>query len=483
MGLRAKGARTLSGGPDRSATALGPPASAFRHQIGRRVPAIGWVRGYDRRQLGPDLLAGCVVAALAIPQALGYAAIAGVPVELGLYAVPLALIAYAIFGTSRQLVVGPVSTVSVMSGSLVAALHPADVSQAVLFTTAAALWAGIVLIVAAQLRIGWVAEFLSKPIVTGFVLGLTLLVILGELPRLLGITVRESDVLGRIKALATGWAQFDPLTLLVSASALIVLFVGAWLAPRIPWSLVVLVAGLVASAAFDLAARGVAIVGAVPAGLSGFGLPIVPANRLIDVAFAGAALAFVGLAEGLSAARLFAVKGGYRLETDQELFAAGAANLASGLAGGLAVAGSLSKTAAVDRAGGKSRWPVLRPRPSPAGDLVLRPDAVRPAHGGAERDRRPCRLGSDRHPGYPAIPRVSPDRPRCCVRGGRRGARGRPAARSAAGGGDVDSRSGVPIKPGDHRRDGQGAGGEGRLGSDGEPRGEDHPARAYSSCG
>ncbi len=327
----------------------------LRSRVRRLVPAIAWLRQYDRRQLRPDLLAGGVVAALAVPQALGYAAIAGVPVVVGLYAVPVALIAYAVFGTSRQLVVGPVSTVSVMSGSLVAALHPADVAQAVLFTTAAALWAGIVLIVAAQLRIGWVAEFLSKPIVTGFVLGLTLLVILGELPGLLGITVRVSDVLGRITALASGVDQVDPLTVTVGLAALAVLFIGARLAPHVPWSLIVLVAGLATSAAFDLAARGVVVVGSVPAGLSGFGLPLVPVDRLVDVAFAGAALAFVGLAEGLSAARLFAVKGGYRVETDQELFAAGAANLTSGLAGGLAVAGSLSKTAAADRAGGRSQ--------------------------------------------------------------------------------------------------------------------------------
>jgi sulfate permease, SulP family len=118
-----------------------------------------------------------VVAALAVPQALGYAAIAGVPVEIGLYAVPVALITCAIFGTSRQLVIGPVSTVSVLSGSLVAALHPADLAQAVLFTTAAAMWVvGVILVVAAFLRIGWIAEFLAKPIVTGFVLGLTVLV-------------------------------------------------------------------------------------------------------------------------------------------------------------------------------------------------------------------------------------------------------------------------------------------------------------------
>src|SRR6476469_11254578 len=152
-----------------------------------RIPIFTWLPAYRRKQLRPDLTAGMALAALAIPQSLGYAAIAGVPVQVGLYAVPVALAAYAIFGSSRQLVLGPVSTVSVMSGSLVAALHPVDVSQAVLYTTAVAVAAGIVLIIAAQVRIGWVAEFLSKPIVTGFVLGLTVLVIIGELPNLTGI--------------------------------------------------------------------------------------------------------------------------------------------------------------------------------------------------------------------------------------------------------------------------------------------------------
>ena len=121
---------------------------------------------------------------------------------------PVALVAYAIFGSSRQLVLGPVSTVSVMSASLVAALEPVDVSQAVLYTTAVSVAAGIVLIIAAQVRIGWIAEFLSKPIVTGFVLGLTVLVIIGELPNLTGIPVSATDVLGRIQALAFGgWTR------------------------------------------------------------------------------------------------------------------------------------------------------------------------------------------------------------------------------------------------------------------------------------
>ena len=162
-------------------------------------------------------------------------------------------------------------------------------------------------------------------------------------------------MLGRIKALFTGFAQFDPLTMAIGAASLVVLFVGARLAPRLPWSLIVLVAASSRrrSSTWLLAEwRSSDLFRPVyPDSACRF----VPVNRVVDVAFAGAALAFVGLAEGLSAARLFAVKGKYRVETDQELFAAGAANLASGFAGGLAVAGSLSKTAAVDRAGGKSQ--------------------------------------------------------------------------------------------------------------------------------
>jgi high affinity sulfate transporter 1 len=331
------------------------PGAATTARRPRILPILDWLPTYDRRRLRTDLLAGCVVAALAVPQSLGYAAIAGVPVEMGLYAVPVALVAYVVFGTSRQLVIGPVSTVSVMSGALVSALHPADTAQAVLFTAAAALWAGIILLIAARLRIGWVAEFLSKPIVTGFVMGLTLLVILGELPSLLGIQVGPRDVVGRIGGLIADRGQADLLTTALSAGALVILFAGSWRLPRLPWSLIVLIVGLVGSRVFHLAGRGVAVVGVVPGGLPSPHLPLVPLDRLVDVATAGAALAFVGLAVGLSAARLFAVRRNYQIRTDQELFAAGTSNLMSGLVGGLAVAGSLSKTAAVDQAGGRSQ--------------------------------------------------------------------------------------------------------------------------------
>ena len=303
----------------------------------------------------PDIVAGVVVAALAVPQSLGYAAIAGVPVQVGLYAVPLALLAYAALGSSPQLMVGPVSTVSVLSATLVASLHPATVAEAITYTSAIAVAAGAVLTLAGFLRVGWVAEFLSKPIVTGFVFGLTILVIIGELPILLGIHVSPGDVVHRASVLALSVDQVDLPTLTVGVSALAVLFIGSSLRSRVPWALVVLVLGLAASHWLDLAAQGVAVVGPVPKGLPMPVVPVVPLTRLAAVALAGAAIAVVGLAEGLSAGRLYATKRGYRLDTDQELIAAGGANLASGLFGALGVAGSLSKTASVDRAGGRSQ--------------------------------------------------------------------------------------------------------------------------------
>jgi high affinity sulfate transporter 1 len=325
-------------------------------RTGFSLPIRSWLPSYRRQWLRGDLMAGLVVAALAVPQSLGYAAIAGMPVQIGLYAVPTAMLAYAFFGSSRQLVVGPVSTVSVLSGSLVASLGPVDEQQAVAYTVALALGAGVVLVVAGLLRVGWIAEFLSKPIVTGFVFGLTLLVIIGEMPKMVGVTVTDPDVMTRIGTLLSGFlVEWDLATTGIAVGCLVVMFAGGRALPRVPWALILVVASIVASEALDWQERGIAVVGEVPAGLPTPGLPAVGLDQLGMLALGGAALALVGLAEGLSAARLFAAKGGYRVDADQELVAAGAANLASGLFGGLGVAGSLSKTAAAADARGRSQ--------------------------------------------------------------------------------------------------------------------------------
>lgn len=321
----------------------------------RRVPMADWMHRYDRRGLRGDLVAGGIVASLAVPQGLGYAALAGAPVEMGLYAVPVALVAYAVLGSSRQLVVGPVSTVSVLSGTFLAGFGVSGTAQAAAYTAALAITSGLVLVAAGFLRVGWMAEFLSKPIVTGFVLGLTVLVVLNEVPNLLGVAGSQGHVVERVTALGGRLGEAHLPTALVSAVSLLVIFGGHRLFRKVPWGLLVLVGGVVISTALGLGDRGVAVVGSVPSGFPVPDLPAVSPGDAGALVGAGVALAFVGLAEGLSAARLFAVRGGYRVDADQELLAAGAANVASGLFGGLGVAGSLSKTAALVEARGRTQ--------------------------------------------------------------------------------------------------------------------------------
>ena len=195
---------------------------------------------------------------------------------------PVALVAYAVLGSSRQLVVGPVSTVSVLSGSLLASFGVAGTAQAASYTAALALGSGLVLLAAGFLGIGWIAEFLSKPIVTGFVLGLTLLVILNEVPHLLGVPTPQGEVVEKVSALGGHLTRGDAdrATVIVSLVSLVVLFGGQRLAPRVPWGLLVLLGGLAASTALDLQAKGVEVVGPVPSGLPTPGLPSVAAGDL-----------------------------------------------------------------------------------------------------------------------------------------------------------------------------------------------------------
>jgi high affinity sulfate transporter 1 len=321
----------------------------------RSVPIMRWLPAYDRSQLRGDLLAGAMVAALLVPQSLGYARIAGVPVQVGLYAVPLSLIAYAVLGSSPQLIVGPASTVAIVSGSLVADIARGNPGDAVAITSALAIVAGITLALIGLIRVAWLAEFLSKPIVTGFVFGLTLTIVIGEMPTVLGIP-KPSGGLVEVLVRSIGELNRANLhTIGVGVIALAMLFTGRRFVPRVPWGIVTLLAAVAASKLLDLAGHGVAMIGEVPAGLPPFGLPTVPRSDVRAVVVGGMSLALVALAEGLAASRLFATRGGYRVETEDELVGMGASNIAAGLSGGLAVTGSLSKTAAAEQAGSRSQ--------------------------------------------------------------------------------------------------------------------------------
>lgn len=310
------------------------------------------LRNYSGRHLPQDVLAGLLVAALAVPQALGYAVVAGVPVQVGLYTLPPALLAYALFGSSRLLFVGPVSTVSVLSGSIVGALSDGDRALAITLTATLALTAGAVLVAVGLLRLGWVAQFLSEPIVTGFVAGLVVLIVIGEIPALSGVSAPSGGIFQRIDETVRNLGDFHGVTLAVGASALAVLFVGTRLLPRAPWSLIVLAGGIAVSTTADLASRGVRVVGEVPTGLPLPSVPVVDVQLWSGIITGGIAIAAVGIAEGLAAVRTFAPTGAIDPESDNREFVGhGAANLASGIFGGMGVGGSLSKTAANARAG------------------------------------------------------------------------------------------------------------------------------------
>ncbi len=325
-----------------------------RHlQFAPKEVGLRLLRGYTGRHLPADLLAGLLVAALAVPQSLGYAVVAGVPVQVGLYTLPPALLAYALFGTSRLLFVGPVSTVSVLSGSIVRALSGGDTELAVELTSVLAVTAGVVLVAVGVLRFGWVAQFLSEPIVTGFVAGLVVLIVVGEIPALAGTgrTGWRDPRAGR--RAASGPRQLprahparrrrlarDPLRRLSPGAAGAVVTRRAGRRHR----------GV--DTYFDLSGRGVRVVGDVPTGIPIPSIPIVDVSLWGGIVTGGLAIAAVGIAEGLAAVRTFAPSGAVDPDTDnQEFLAHGAADLASGLFGGMGVGGSLSKTAANARAG------------------------------------------------------------------------------------------------------------------------------------
>lgn len=310
------------------------------------------LRNYSGRHLPQDVLAGLLVAALAVPQSLGYAVVAGVPVQVGLYTLPPALLAYALFGSSSLLFVGPVSTVSVLSGSIIGALSGGNQELAITLTAILAITAGAVLVAVGLFRLGWVAQFLSEPIVTGFVAGLVVLIVIGEIPALAGVSAPSGGIFQRIDETVRNLGDFHGITLAVGAGALAVLFVGSRLLPRAPWSLIVLVGGIAVSTTADLAASGVRVVGEVPTGLPLPSIPVVDVQLWSGIVTGGIAIAAVGIAEGLAAVRTFAPTGASDPESDNREFVGhGAANLASGIFGGMGVGGSLSKTAANARAG------------------------------------------------------------------------------------------------------------------------------------
>ena len=321
-------------------------------RLAHLVPALGWLPRYERRWLRGDLTAGIAVTALVVPKNLGYAEIAGVPVQNGLYAAAAGAIIYALFCTSRHISTGPSSSLAAVAGGAVIVTSLGG-QQAAQLVAAITLATGVLFLLLALFRMGWIAHFLSKAVVTGFLAGAAVDVVVGELPKVTG-TSSEGD---------SAWREFGTwlgslgdvhgTTVLVGLISLAVILVLRFLVPSAPGALVLVMGGLIASGLFDLGAHGVALVGHVPRGLPAPALPsfTLVKDHYATIAIAAVALLLIGFSQTAGDARAFATRHRYRIDVNQESVAQGMANVGAGVFQGMPVSTSLSASSLNESAG------------------------------------------------------------------------------------------------------------------------------------
>ena len=323
------------------------------------VPGFRAVTSYRREWLVKDIVAGVVLTTLLVPQGMAYAELAGLPAITGLYTSILCLLGYAAFGPSRILVLGPDSSLGPMIAATIAPLIVAggDPDRAVALASVLALMTGAIMVLAAVAKLGFIADLLSKPTMIGYMNGLALTILIGQLPKLLGFSVDAEGPIAELVETVKGIANGDVVpaaAVLGIAGVALILLLNRWL-PAVPSVLVMVVLAIAAAAVFDLADRGVDLVGTLPKGFPPLTIPDVKASDL-GVLFAGAlGISLVSLADTISTASSFAARTGQEIRGNQEMIGIGAANLAAGLFQGFPVSCSGSRTAVAERAGAKSQ--------------------------------------------------------------------------------------------------------------------------------
>lgn len=320
------------------------------------LPGLWVLRHYDRRWLGRDVAAGLVLTALLVPAGMGYAEAAGLPPITGLYATIGPLIAYAIFGPSRVMVLGPDSGLAAMIAAAVVAPAAGDASRAIALASALALMAGLVCVGAGLFRAGFMAELLSKPVRVGYMNGIALTVLIAQLPKLIGegatsASVRESLL---VLARALGRGDVNVVALAIGVGSLVLILATRALAPKVPAILIAVILATGIVSVFDLSSR-VHVVGPVPEGVPTPTIPIVELDDLFNLFVAAIGIALVSFAETSVLSRTFAGRSGYRVDPSRELIGLGAANLAAGLFHGFPISSSSSRTPVAEAAGSRTQ--------------------------------------------------------------------------------------------------------------------------------
>jgi high affinity sulfate transporter 1 len=338
-----------------------------RSRIARVLPIAGWLPSLNGATIRADLIAGAALAGLLAPEGMAYAGIAGVPPEAGLYSAAAGLAVYALFGSSRHLAVSCTSGSAAMLAALVAPMAAGDPAKYAALASATAIATGLLFLVASIFRLGFVSEFISKPVLKGFVFGLGLTIMIKQAPKLLGIHKGHGDTLQQAWQTIVALPHSNPGTAVVAACALAVVFGLGALAPRVPGALVVFVLGIVAVRLFGLERFGVEVVGNIPSDLPHLRIPNVTGQEFAELFTGAIGVLLIIYAEATSAARTFAAKYKYQIVANQELAAIGFANLASGLTQGIVVGGGMSGTAANASGGARTQISTL----TSAGIVIL----------------------------------------------------------------------------------------------------------------
>jgi high affinity sulfate transporter 1 len=322
---------------------------------GLAPPIVADLRGYTVRDARLDIVAGLTVTAILVPQGMAYGELVGVPPIAGLYAAFGAMAAFALVSRTRKVIAGPDAALSAMSAAAIAPLAHGNPDQAVALAAALALMTGAFCLLGGVARLGFLAEFLSRPVVIGYVIGVALSVVISQLPKLLGIPRSpEPDVISVCRWVAEHLSDTGTATVVFGFVLITVLAVAGRRWPRFPTPLLVLVAATAATSVFDLADHGVAVSGDVPRGLPDLHLPDVDSGQLLDMLPSAAGIALLAFADTVAVARAFAGRT-ERVDANREALALGVSNLAVGCVGGFGVSTSASRTAVNDSAGARTQ--------------------------------------------------------------------------------------------------------------------------------
>ena len=357
----------MSGTADQLRDALGSLISAIE---GRGGQPLAWtLRGYTPDLLRGDLVAGFTVASLIVPLSIGYASVAGLPPEVGLYASLVPLLAYAVFGSSRTLIVGPDASTAALIGATIAPLAVVADERANLAAMLGLMVAAVFLAMRLA-RLGFLADFLSRPILVGYLTGVGITVALGQVEKILGgpAIATSAAVLGGIDwsaanpaavtdavRIAVRDAGVNAWSIAVGGTVIVVIFLGRRLAPRLPMALIAILGALVASAVLDLSAKGVDVLGPVPSGLPPIGMPSATLGEFIALIPGALGLAILSFADTSATGRSFAARRGEQTDANRELVALAVADVAAGVTSGYPISSSPSRTSAAEGSGGRSQ--------------------------------------------------------------------------------------------------------------------------------